>query len=345
VGPSPEIAVVVGAYRRREFLLRAVRSVLAQTIGRDRVEVLVTKDFVDPAIDADLAHEGVAATVDSDPRIGTWLGRAVRSTRAPLVAFLDDDDEFEPDRLAHVLDVFRDHPEVGFYRNRVRVIDGEDRPVPPDRWRVLETDAAFDTSGPVVFPADRREGLVEFAFRTTRSTFNSSTMVVRRAVLDGPGAELFARTQLPDLALFLAGAFAPFGLYFDDRRLTRYRFYGGNVTHRVPWLAEAARCHREGATLAEALGRSDFAAWLGDEAVHYERLYRAGTVLERIGGRASRAEVARLSADYLRFLGRQPAERRAGMDVWAPEVYGMTYCIAPVLARRLRSVRRSDGAT
>jgi Glycosyltransferase like family 2 len=339
VAEPPEIAVVIGAYRRREYLLRAVRSVLAQTIPRDRYELFVTKDFVDPLIDAELAREGIPASVDPDPHIGTWLGRAVHSTRAPLLTFLDDDDEYEPERLARVLEVFRDHPGIGFYRNRVRVIDAEDRPVPPERWRTIERDAAFDASGPVEFGPGVREGLVRFAFLTTRVTFNSSTMALRRSLFDGPTADLFARTQLPDLGLFLAGALGPSGLYFDDRRLTRYRFYGGNVTHRVSWLAESSRCHREAAERAASLGQPELAEWLGEGAVHYERMYRAGRVMDRIGARDSRASVARLSAEYLRFLGRHPAERSMRVDVWAAEAYGLAYCLAPTLARRVRAAR------
>ncbi len=186
---APEVVVIIGAYRRREYLLRAVRSVLAQTVDRARFEILVTKDFLDPGIDTELARLGVASIVDEDPRIGTWLGRAIRATTAPLVAFLDDDDEFEPDRLARVLQIFHDHPEIGFYRNRVQVIDAEDRPIPPDRWRGIETDSAFDTSGPVVFAGGSAAGLVPFALRTTRATFNSSTMVLRRSLLVGPWCE------------------------------------------------------------------------------------------------------------------------------------------------------------
>jgi glycosyltransferase involved in cell wall biosynthesis len=340
VGDPPEIAVVIGAYGRKDYLLRAVRSVLAQGIARDRYEIFVTKDFSDAVIDTELAREGIASHLDADPRIGTWLGRAVRATHAPLLTFLDDDDEFEPGRLARVLEVFHDHPEVGFYRNRVRVIDAEDRPIPIDRWRPLEIDPALDASGPVLRAADDRSGLVTFAFRTTRSTFNSSTMALRRSLFDGPTVDLFARTQLPDLTLFLAGALGTSALFFDDRRLTRYRFYGGNVTHRVAWLAEASRCHREGAELAASSGHNELAAWLGEGALHYERMFRAGRVMDQIGARDTRGAVARLSAEYLRFLGRHPSERSIRLDVWAAEAYGLAYCVAPALARRVRTARR-----
>jgi glycosyltransferase involved in cell wall biosynthesis len=339
VGDAPEIAVIIGAYRRREYLLRAVRSVLAQTIARDRYEVFVTKDFSDPAIEGELARAGVRTHVDADPRIGTWLGRAVQATTAPILTFLDDDDEYEPERLARVLEVFHDHPNVGFYRNRVRVIDTEGRPVPTAQWRRLETDAAFDTSGPVQLPSSPPREVVEFAFHRTRSTFNSSTMAVRRDQFEGRWADVFAEAQLPDLALFVGAALGPRNLFFDDRRLTRYRFYHGNVTHRVAWLAEAARSHREVGALARERGNAALADYLTRQAIHFERLYRSGVIVEAIGAHAPRRTVARLSGEYLQFLGGHPSERAFQLDVWAAEAYGLTYCVAPAIACRVRAAR------
>jgi hypothetical protein len=339
VTDPPSIAVIIGAFRPRPYLRSAVNSVLVQTLGRDRVELQVTLGFEDRDLMGWLANANVPARVDGEPRIGPWLLRAVAATRAPLVAFLDDDDEFEPDRLAHVVQVFREHPEVGFYRNRVSVLDGEGHPVPPARWRSLEQDASFDTTGPVVVPPGPKEGLLELATERSRVSFTSSTMVVRRELLQTKWAEAFSRTQLPDLSLFLSGALGPYGLYLDDRRLTRYRFHSANVTHRVSWLAEAARCHREGAELARTLSRPEFASWLAAEAIHYERLYRGGTIVEQVGAGAPRSAVARLTGQYLRFLGHYPEERRARLDVWAPEMYGLAYCLVPPLARRMRSAR------
>jgi glycosyltransferase involved in cell wall biosynthesis len=339
VGDAPEIAVIIGAYRRREYLLRAVHSVLAQTLSRSRYEVFVTKDFADPVIDAELARLGVPNHVDADPRIGTWLARAVASTRAPLLTFLDDDDEYEPERLARVLAVFQEHPDVGFYRNRVRVIDAAGHPVAAALWRPLEVDAAFDASGPVRLPTRPEDAVVEFAFHRTRSTFNSSTMAVRRAQFEGPWADVFARTQLPDLALVVGAALGTRALFFDDRRLTRYRFYHGNVTHRVAWLAEAARSHREAGELSRARGNEALADHLAREGVHFERLYRSGVIVEGIGARAPRRTIARLSGEYLQFLGGHPRERALRLDVWAAEAYGLTYCLAPGVARRVRAAR------
>jgi glycosyltransferase involved in cell wall biosynthesis len=336
---DPEIAVIVGAYRREPYLLGAVRSVLAQDLARDRYEVLVTKNFASASLDRSLADLGVPALLDDDPKIGPWLMRAVDHTHAPLIAFLDDDDEFEPGRLSEVLRVFREHPEIGFYRNRVRVIDGAGLSLPPDLWRPHEVDSEFDRSGPVMVPRGSKPGLLDLATARTHVTFNSSTMVVRRELLTGATAEALRGTQLPDLGLFLAAALSPFGLYLDDRRLTRFRYYGDNVTHRVRWLGYAAESHRAFAALSRRSGREDLATWFDREAIHYDRLFRGGRIVEAVDRGEGRRTIAQLGAEYLRYLARHPLERHWTLDVWGSEGYAVAYLLSPPLARRAHAAR------
>ncbi len=337
-GP-PEVAVIVGAYGRRPYLVRAVRSVLAQTLARDRFELLVTKNFTDAGIDAELARGAVPTLLDDDPRIGPWLLRAVGRTRAPLVAFLDDDDEFEPGRLAAVLEVLRANPGVGFYRNRVRVIDDGGSPIPVERWRPHERDASFDASGPVLLGPGAKSSVVRYASDGVNAGFNSSTMVVRRELLEGAFGEAFSRTQLPDLALYVLGALGPGSMYLDDRRLTRFRYYGGNVTHRVGWLRHAGLSNRDLAAFARSRGQAALSAWLDREADHYDRLYRSGSLVEGIVRGEGREAAARRAAEYLRFLARHPAERRWTLDVWAAPIYATVNALVPSLARSVAERR------
>jgi glycosyltransferase involved in cell wall biosynthesis len=340
---GPDVSVIVGAYSRREYLPLAIRSLLAQTLPRSRFEIVVTKNFRDPTLDRELDAAGAVVLFDEERQIGRWLRHAIARAHGPIVTFLDDDDEFEPDRLEAMLEVFAQHPDLGFYRNRVRVIDGQGAAVPPARWRVHETDAAFDRLGSVYLPAGGRAGLLELATRTTTSTFNTSSMALRRELLDGEVGDAFERTQLEDTFLFLAGALAPAGVYLDARRLTRFRFYGGNVTHRVRWLGDAAASQRDMAALASARGRPDLAEWLQRLAVHYERMFRSSTLVDRVASGADRSEVARLSTDYLRYLGDHPEERAFTLDTWAAGAYGLAYVGLPTLvaplARRRRAAR------
>ncbi|HYA54808.1 MAG TPA: glycosyltransferase family 2 protein [Thermoplasmata archaeon] len=332
---GPEIAVVVTAYQRRTYLLSAVRSVLAQTLPRDRFEVVVAKDFDDPEIDRFLHEAGVQVRQDTEPRIGGFLWNAVQETRAPYVAFLDDDDEFAPDHLARALEVLRAHPEIGFYRNRVVVIDQEGKEVPHSEWRRLERDDLLDRRGAITVPPSHKDGVVRLGLDLTRASFNSSTMVVRRALLEGNGVPVLRRTMMPDLAFFVFAVLGPYGLYLDDRRLTRYRNYPGNKTRETSWLDRASIGFDEIAQYARSHGGTELADRIASEASHYARLFRGESLVERIGEGAPRREVARLAGEYLKFLGRHPAEIGLSLDVWAAGMYAASYLAMPGLARQV----------
>ena len=339
MAPSPEVAVIVGAYSRERYLPYAVRSVLAQTLARERYEVVVVKNFRSAELDRELQDAGVLLLFDEERQIGRWLRHAIGISRAPIVTFCDDDDELEPDRLEKMLDVFGSHPDLGYYRNRVRVIDADGRAIPEDRWRDHERDAAFDELGPVYRPRDRKADLLEIASRRTHATFGTSSMALRRELLDGELGDAFERTQLEDLFLFLTGVLSPRGVYLDERRLTRYRYYAGNVTHSLRWLRDATDSERDMATVAEAHGRPDFARWLEHRADNHERLFLGGTLVERVGAEAARREVAQRTAGYLRFLGRHPRERAWTLDSWAAGIYGISYLAVPSVAGRFARAR------
>jgi len=49
---NPYISVIITAYNRKEFLLDAFNSALNQTLGRDKYEIIVTKNFTDNKMDS-----------------------------------------------------------------------------------------------------------------------------------------------------------------------------------------------------------------------------------------------------------------------------------------------------
>jgi|HubBroStandDraft_1064217.scaffolds.fasta_scaffold02787_3 glycosyltransferase involved in cell wall biosynthesis len=340
---APEIAVVIGAYSRDTYVRDAVRSVLAQTVPRSSVEILVTKNFESAALDAELAHDGVRVLQDATPRIGTWLLAAIRATKAPIVTLLDDDDRYAPERLARVLEIFRTHPEVGFYRNRVTLVDLAGGPTPVATWPPRGNDPYFDSHGPTLIGPDGKGDLVDLLFRRTRVSFNSSSMAFRRELLDGRRGEHFALTRLPDSSLLLNAVVSPLGLFLDDRRLTLHRVHPSNVTRNTGWLRWGMESSWGFAVESREFGRLDFAEHFERAALHYDRMLRAGELTDRIAAGADRREVARRAAEYARFLGRHTEERAWSREVWGVEAYAASYLVSPALTRRVQRARPMAG--
>lgn len=339
----PQISVIVGAYRREQYVKEAVRSVLDQTLGRGEIEVVVIKDFTSGPIDEYLARNGVTSILDPSPRIGPWLMRAVRETRAPLVAFLDDDDLFEPDRLRHVVEEFREHPDVGYYRNRVSVIDPQGSPIRTNAWATNEVDAVLDGTGPLHVPNGSKPAALS-TIRRTYSFFNTSTIVIRRELLTPQLAVRFEEYQNPDPFLFAAGLLSPFGLYLDDRRLTRYRHHATNVTGAVGSLRHGLEDSRRLARWCRDSGWPDYAGWLDERSTEIEKRLLVGTITASIESGDPRWMVAAAARAYLGFLHKQPGVRNPDWETWAAAVYALTYLVSPLAARRalrLRVARRS----
>ncbi|MCA1845466.1 MAG: glycosyltransferase family 2 protein [Actinobacteria bacterium] len=106
---SPRVSVVIPTHNRPDLLKVAVDSVLAQ--GMDGVEIVVVDDGSDPP--AKVAVDGVTL-VRQDAPAGPSAARnqGVAVASAPVIAFLDDDDRFLPNKLARCLGCFEQWPEA-----------------------------------------------------------------------------------------------------------------------------------------------------------------------------------------------------------------------------------------
>src|SRR2546421_6460242 len=110
---EPHVSVCIRAHSRVDELRSSIASALRQTY-RD-LEVVVSDDsgllrsvveaFDDPRVRYNRNPEPAGATAN--------LTRVVSLARAPLVAILNDDDEWQPGFLATAVGVLDSHPDVG----------------------------------------------------------------------------------------------------------------------------------------------------------------------------------------------------------------------------------------
>jgi glycosyltransferase involved in cell wall biosynthesis len=101
---KPLISVVVTAYNRRVFLLSALRSIVNQSF-KD-YEVIVAKNFHDLDIDDFIEKHGFREIFVDTKRYGERIAAAVEETKGDIIAFLEDDDEFERDKLHWIGQIF-----------------------------------------------------------------------------------------------------------------------------------------------------------------------------------------------------------------------------------------------
>lgn len=184
---ASRVAAVLTAYRRERYLPYALASVAEQVVPVDSVHV--ASDFDPNANATGPGKNPVGWSRVTSAAQGPKIGALVRATEgADLLAFLDDDDLWSPEKIATVRPSFLQYPDLAFLNHaHTEFFDGvrAERPL----WKRLR---------------DLRGGFVRFG--DFHYYGNSSCMVVRRAALL-PYLDVIERIDLAgDDALFwLAG--------------------------------------------------------------------------------------------------------------------------------------------
>jgi glycosyltransferase involved in cell wall biosynthesis len=111
---TPEVSVIIPTYNRRAMVREAIDTVLAQTVAS--YELIVVDDGSADGTAEDLARLGaeragivhIERTANRGPAAAR--NRGVAMARAPLVAFLDSDDLWSPEKLERHLEFMRENP-------------------------------------------------------------------------------------------------------------------------------------------------------------------------------------------------------------------------------------------
>jgi hypothetical protein len=174
---DPRVLVVVPAYNAAGYVGDAVRSVRVSTHSNWRCVVVddgSDDSTANAARDAAGGDPRVTVVTQSNLGVVTAVGRARASPAAAgcdLVALLDSDDLFLPDKLATVVRYLRRRPSAGLAIHRLYVTDG--------RLRIIGISPIADR----LLDGDLRQRLQRSAAGDARLGV-SSGMVLRREVFD-----------------------------------------------------------------------------------------------------------------------------------------------------------------
>jgi glycosyltransferase involved in cell wall biosynthesis len=109
-GSNMEVSVIVPSFNRRALTARAVRSILNQTSGDLEVVVVDDGSREEEVYAPEPAHADRVRVIRQQSNGGVSVARntGIQAAAAPLVAFLDSDDYWLPDKLENQLRVFRE---------------------------------------------------------------------------------------------------------------------------------------------------------------------------------------------------------------------------------------------
>ncbi len=230
IEPAPlRLTALVTAHDRRAFLAAAVRSALEA--GAD--EVVVVRNFDTPLEGLEGRYRNVpcAATETCEKH-----ARGVEEARGELIAFLDDDDLWLPEKVPYVRARFAARPELAYLCHAHRAIDVNGAPVDAHHPELADKD-------PSRFAAwDGRD------FETLlRSIWpgNNSSMVVRAAWARGQVPLLRASGWSSDLAWLVAALSSGAAWEIDPAALSLLRLHDQNMSQtRGSGPAEFRERHR-----------------------------------------------------------------------------------------------------
>lgn len=183
----PQISVVIPTYNRAKVVGKALESVFAQTY--QATEIIVVNDGSKDDTREVLAGYGerIKAINQENGGLSAARNTGIHAASTTWVAFLDDDDEWTPERLAIAVETIGLHPDIDVHATNTALVNGD--------GTELDMFAMRGRSGTEHMRLDRPLGWV------LGGCFFAQTLVARKSAIVGVG--MFRKTFYEDMDLFV----------------------------------------------------------------------------------------------------------------------------------------------
>ncbi|MEM0133990.1 MAG: glycosyltransferase family 2 protein [Thermoplasmatales archaeon] len=111
------VSTIITAYNRIDFCFEAILSVLNQQDVKWNCEIIVIKNFYEKRIDNLISENNVISIFKDNCSIGEMLREAIARSRGEIICFLDDDDLFMPNKIEHVISIFKETNNLNYYHH------------------------------------------------------------------------------------------------------------------------------------------------------------------------------------------------------------------------------------
>ncbi|MEM0134583.1 MAG: glycosyltransferase family 2 protein [Thermoplasmatales archaeon] len=175
---QPFVSVIITAYNRKKFLLDAVKSVLDQNIARENFEIVVVKNFNESDIDNFLKSNNIKSFISYERNVGHTLALGIQNSIGEVCSFLDDDDLFEPQKLAKIMEVFSDS-DVIYYHNEFTKINADGKEIYRNPSTKVKKKTIVKLSEQTTLHKIMKKTQVR---RSLPLFFNTSSISIRRSV-------------------------------------------------------------------------------------------------------------------------------------------------------------------
>jgi glycosyltransferase involved in cell wall biosynthesis len=126
---SIDCSVIITNYNRKEYLGRAIRSCLKQSLSKDRYEIIVVDDCsTDESRDVIVGFKDKIVPIMLDQNVGVAEASniGIKSALGRFVIRVDSDDYINENLLLFMTEILNDNKDIGFvYGNHLRVDENE----------------------------------------------------------------------------------------------------------------------------------------------------------------------------------------------------------------------------
>ena len=217
------ISILISTYDRKQYIGRAVNSLLDQNTDKQNFEIVVVKGFLDESIDKFLDANDVKRIFLNEKSLGKKIAQGVMECKGEFICFLDDDDEFEPNKIHRLFDIINSEPDADFIHDSILKI-GED-------GSVLDSKNSGIQFRDFSFVPGAGDYSVLSKFLRYRGDWYLSAMCIRKSVIEPVQNELRETNQSLDKFIFFAGLNHGRKMLIVSDRLTRYRLHQSTTTY------------------------------------------------------------------------------------------------------------------
>lgn len=222
---SLRVSVVITAYNRRNFIYEAIQSLVQQTLNLSMFEVIIISNF---NIDTNIFPKSLEMRLFiRDGIVGEFLYEGIKNSKNEIIAFLDDDDTFDPRKLETLIEVFSKNPSIIYYHNGMKYINTKSEYI--QRVRLTESWAQLSKKGHLIFDLTDNLSYYKEAIRL-RGDFNLSSIAVKREYAEKYLSLLRKIEGLSDGFFFWISLAFQGRLMIDTKYLTNYRIHDSNTS-------------------------------------------------------------------------------------------------------------------
>ena len=264
---TPTVSVVIPAYNHGAYLAQTINSALAQT-WRDFEVVVVDDGSKDNTPEVAASFASAIRFIRQENRgMAGSRNTGISQARGEFVAFLDDDDLWEPEYLAHVIPALQQDPTAGACRAGFQIMDGAGTRLPQQTNLEVAPDRMYDR-------------LIDGGF------FPPCTVTVRKSAFETLGVFDTNLQGLADWDMWLRISKAYRYLSLPDT-LVLYRVHGGGLSSNVEHMFED---HLRAITKHFGPETGDPAQWPTDRRRAYAGAYLSAALAYYQQGNATRGD-------------------------------------------------------